>query len=365
MKTSIQHIIQFLENRAPLAYQESYDNAGLIVGNADTEFKRGLICLDLTEDVLQEAIDTHANLIITHHPFIFHAFKKISGHTLAERLLIKAVKHDICIYAMHTNLDNMLHGVNAQFARLLGLNHCRILQPVDHRLTKLSVFVPAKHADKVRNALFDAGCGHIGMYDSCSYNVSGTGTFRALEGSHPYVGDLNCIHQEEEIKIETIFPDYKQQEVIQALLTVHPYEEPAFDLYPLKNTLPVVGAGMIGLLAAPMPLTDFFTMLKQNMQVKHFRYSTADLGKIITKVAICGGSGAFLIPQAIQAGADIFISSEFKHNQYIDYGKDIILVDIGHYESEIQTKYLIFDQLIEKFSNFAVSLREKNPTEFF
>ena len=365
MKTSIQEVIQFLEDFAPLSYQEPYDNAGCIAGNTDWEFRRGPICLDITDDVLQEAIDTDANLIISHHPLLFHAVKKISGRTPTERLLIKAIKNDICIYAMHTNLDNMLQGVNAGLARILGIRNCRILQPAEHRLVKLSVFVPSAHADKVRAALFDAGCGHIGNYDNCSFNTPGTGTFRALDGCHPYVGEINRLHHEEEIKIETVFPDFKQAKVIQALLKAHPYEEPAFDLYPLNNILPAAGAGMIGELDGPVPVKDFFTLLKQNMHLTHFRHTACNKNKTISTVAVCGGSGAFLIPQAIQAGADILISSEFKHNHYLDYAHDIILADIGHYESEIQTKYLIFDQLIKKFSNFAVSLREKNPTEFF
>lgn len=361
----IRDIIAYLEQLAPTAYQESYDNAGLIVGHADDKYIKGLICLDVTEQVMQEAIDMQANLIISHHPMIFNTMKKFSGNAPAVKLLTMAIEHHINVYAMHTNLDNMLSGVNAGVANRLGLEQCRILHPIEHRLVKLAVYVPHSHADKVRQALFDAGCGHIGYYDSCSYNIQGTGTFRALDNAHPYIGEPHALHQEPETLISTILPDYLQHHAIQALLQAHPYEEPAYDIYPLCNTHGMVGSGITGRLPQAMKVKDFFEMMQHNMNLTHFRYSTCNMQKKIQKVAICGGSGAFLIPDAIHAHADIFISSEFKHNHYIDYQNSIILADIGHYESEIQTKYLIFDQLIEKFSNFAVSLREKNPASIF
>ncbi len=361
----ISDIIQYLEQQAPASYQESYDNAGLIVGNSNDKYMKGLICLDVTETVMQEAIDMQANLIISHHPMIFNAMKKFSGNTPAVKLLTMAIEHHINVYAMHTNLDNMLNGVNAKFAQLLGMEQCSILHPVEHRLVKLAVYVPHSHANKVKQALFEAGCGHVGNYDNCSYNIQGTGTFRALANARPYIGESFTLHEEPETLISTILPDYLQHHAIQALLQAHPYEEPAYDIYPLCNAHAMVGSGMIGKLPQAVKVKDFFAMMQQNMNLIHFKYSACNVQKKIQKIAICGGSGAFLIPDAIHANADIFISAEFRHNHYIDYQNSIILADIGHYESEIQTKYLIFDQLIKKFSNFAVSLREKNPVSIF
>ncbi len=364
MKNTINDVIKELENWANPAYQEPYDNAGLQIGNTNQELHKGLICLDVTPQVFQEAIDKKANLIISHHPLIFNPIKKISGKTAIEKIIIEAIKRDICIYAMHTNLDNIYNGVNHAFASALNLQDITILSPKEQQLKKIITFVPTHYCDSVRQALFDVGGGHIGNYNSCSYNQLGFGTFRAESNAHPFVGVIGQLHQEEETKIEMVFPAFLQETMIQTLRQAHPYEEVAFDIINLANTNPYIGAGMIGHLSECMDLDEFLTFLKQQLSLSVVKCTNYQAKKI-KQVAICGGSGAFLIPTAINKHADIFISAEFKHNHFIDTQNQLILVDIGHYESEIATKKLIFEKLIEKFSNFAISEQEINPVKYF
>lgn len=364
MNCTINQLIQYLEELAPLSYQESFDNAGLLVGNRNAVLHKGLICLDITQSVIDEAIEKKANLIISHHPFIFNPLKKITGSSLCENIIIEAIKNDIAIYAIHTNLDSIFQGVNGRFAEKLGLKNYRILKPIQGNLCKIVTFVPEKQVDEVRNALFSAGAGTIGNYDACSYNSEGYGTFRANENAHPFVGEVHKIHQEKEVRVEVMFPNFLTSKIATALIKTHPYEEPAYDIIALENTNPLVGSGMIGELENAMEESEFLHYLKKNMQLSCIRHSRLRNRKIKT-VAICGGSGAFLIGDAIRQRADIFISSEFKHNHFIDFADTLLLADIGHFESEILTKHLLYDILIEKFSNFAVSENEQNPISYF
>jgi len=356
----IYQVIEYLEKIAPVCYQESYDNSGLLVGNANAELKKGLICLDVTQSVMNEAISTGCNLIISHHPLIFNPLKKIAGNTLCENLIVQAIKNDIVIYAVHTNLDNMLCGVNQRFAEKLGLKNTQILQPAQNNLYKLITYIPEKYADSVRENLFKAGAGVIGNYSFCSYNADGYGTFKANEDANPFVGNKNEVHQEKEVRTEMIFPVHLKSQVISTLLKNHPYEEPAFDIIPLANTNKTIGAGMIGELETPMNEMDFLHFLKKQLQLSCIKHSKL-CGKQVKTVALCGGSGAFLIKDAVKQKSDIFISSELKHNHFVEAEGTILLTDIGHFESEIQTKYLLYDILIKKFSTFAVSVLEENP----
>ena len=238
LKMKIKEIVSALERFAPLPLQDGFDNAGLQIGLTDAETTGALLCLDVTEAVLDEAIASGCNLIISHHPLIFKGYKSITGKDYVERCILKAIKNDIVIYSAHTNLDNAPGGVNFKIAEKIGLKNVRILDPKESSLIKLVTFVPSAQAEEVRNALFTAGCGCIGNYDSCSYNTEGEGTFRAQEGSHPFCGTVGELHHETEVRIETILPEYKKGEVIRALLSKHPYEEPAYDLYPLHNSWP-------------------------------------------------------------------------------------------------------------------------------
>jgi dinuclear metal center YbgI/SA1388 family protein len=360
MNNTICQVIEYLEEIAPLCYQESYDNSGLMVGNPNAALKKGLICLDVTQAVMTEAINTGCNLIISRHPLIFNPLKKITGNTLCENLVIQAIKNNIVIYSIHTNLDNIRCGVNQRFAEKLGLKNTRILQPTQNNLCKIVIYTPVNHVNIVIESLFKAGAGTIGNYTSCSYNAEGVGTFMANENANPFVGNKNEIHQEKEIRTEMIFPVHLKKQIISALIKNHPYEEPAFDIIPLANTNKTVGAGMIGELETSMNELDFLQFLKKQMQLSCIKHSKL-IGKEIKTIAFCGGSGSFLIQEAIKQKADIFISSELRHNHFIDNAEAILLTDIGHFESEIQTKFLLYDILIKKFSTFAVSLMEENP----
>ena len=363
MNTTIYQVIEYLEEIVPPCYQESYDNAGLLVGNPNAELKKGLVCLDVTQSVVNEAIENGCNLIVSHHPLIFNPLKKITGNTLCENLVIQAIKNDIAIYAVHTNLDNLLYGVNQCFAEKLGLKNIRILQPTQNNLYKLITYIPVEHIDIVRDALFQAGAGTIGNYNSCSFNAEGYGTFKANKHANPFVGTKNELHTEKEVRMEVIFPVHLKNRIINALLKNHPYEEPAFDVVLLANSNKTVGAGMIGELEMPMNELDFLQFLKKQLQLSCLKHSKL-CKKQIKTVALCGGSGSFLIGEAIKQKADIFITSELKHNHFVEAAEKIILADIGHFESEIHTKKLLYDLLIKKFSTFAVSLNEENPISY-
>ncbi|HEX7585345.1 MAG TPA: Nif3-like dinuclear metal center hexameric protein, partial [Prolixibacteraceae bacterium] len=350
---------------APLAFQESYDNAGLIIGHPDDEITGILITLDITEEILDEAISKHLNLIIAHHPIIFSGIKKLNGKNYIERCIAKAIKNDIAIYAAHTNLDSVFGGVNSKICEKLELRNCRILAPATDFLKKLVTFVPTAEAEKVRKALFDAGAGAIGNYDSCSFNLTGTGSFKGNDQTNPFVGEKNQLHLEEEIRIETIFPKHIQSKVIQALLNAHPYEEVAYDIYPLDNEYPQAGIGMIGELAEPMEELEFLRKLKETFNCQVVKH-TQLLGKSISRVAVCGGSGSSYLKLAMAQKADIFISGDFKYHQFFDAEQQLIIADIGHYESEQFTKEVFYELLTKKFPKFAVHLSDfsTNPVSY-
>lgn len=361
----IKELISYLEEIAPIAYQESYDNAGLIIGNADQNISGVLICLDSIEEVVDEAIANKCNLIIAHHPIVFSGLKKINGKNYVERTIIKAIKHDIAIYALHTNLDNVYHGVNAMIASKLQLQQINILVPKNKLLKKLATFCPEDKATEVRNALFEAGAGHIGGYNECSFNTSGIGTFKASENTNPYLGRVGERHHEKEIKIELVFPAIIESKLVNALKKVHPYEEPAYDLYPIDNNHNLIGAGITGELAEVIDELDFLKSLKKIFKVGFIKH-TALLNKKIKKVAVCGGSGSFLLQDAIKQSADIFITSDFKYHQFFDADNKIVIADIGHYETEQYTKELIYELITRKFTKFAVRLStiNTNPVNY-
>ena len=361
----IAQIIGVLEEFAPLPLQDSFDNAGLQVGDITQKAKGILLCLDVTEEVIDEAIELDCNLIISHHPLLFKPVKSLTGKTYIERCIIKACKYDIVIYSAHTNLDNAHGGVNFRIAEKIGLQNIRVLSPKKDSLLKLTTFVPSEQAETVRNALFNAGAGNIGNYDLCSFNVSGDGTFRAGKESDPYCGEEGELHTESEVRIETIVPFFKKSAVLRALLASHPYEEPAYDFYPLSNSWDQVGSGVVGELPIEEDEEVFLQRLKTIFQLKSLRHSPLT-GKKVREVALCGGSGAFLIPEAIAYGADIFITGEAKYNDYYDVEDRILLAVLGHYESENCTKEIFFDIITKKIPNFAVhfSTINSNPVNY-
>lgn len=355
----VQEIISLLESFAPPALQESYDNSGLQCGDVMTKATGALLCLDVTEEVLQEAIGRNCNLIIAHHPLIFSPLKKLDGNGYVQRVLLKAIKNDIAIYACHTNADNVRMGVNHKMSEKLGLKNCKVLQPKKGLLKKLVTFVPQAHTEKVRAALFSAGCGHIGNYDSCSYNLEGKGTFRGNEHSHPFAGKKNELHTEAETRVETVFERYRERDVIEALLAAHPYEEPALDIYTLDNSHPQIGSGIMGELETERDEKEFLQSLKDTFKADCVRH-TAFTGKKIKKVALCGGSGSFLLKDALKQGADVFITADFKYHQFFEAEGRTVIADIGHYETEQYTPELFYDIISEKMPTFAACLSKHN-----
>jgi dinuclear metal center YbgI/SA1388 family protein len=360
----VSEVVKKLEMLAHPGLQESYDNAGLLCGNPNDEVKGILVCLDVTDEIIDEAIDRKCNLVVSHHPLIFSAFKRLSENIREQRILIKAIKNNIALYAIHTNLDNVNQGVSFRMAEMLGLEKLRVLAPVRDKLLKLAVFVPNEHAEKLRMALFTAGAGHIGNYSACSFNVEGSGSFKAGENTAPFVGEKHQLHYEAETRIEVILPEYLRNKVLSAMRENHPYEEVAYDLYALKNDWPQSGSGVIGHYDQPRDWEEIVLKLKSDFNARCIRH-TKIIRQKIKSVALCGGSGSFLLNHALTAGADVFITADFKYHQFFDADNRIIIADIGHYESEECTIKLIADFLTKNFTNFATHLTELNTNPVF
>jgi dinuclear metal center YbgI/SA1388 family protein len=362
----IKDVINYLETLAPKALQENYDNSGLICGSAENSVSGIIVCLDAIEAVVDEAIQKNCNLIVAHHPILFSALKSLTGKNYVERTLIKAIQNNIAIYAIHTNLDNVSTGVNAMILSKLGAENLQILRPKENTLCKLYTFVPEANVEEVKNALFNAGAGHIGNYSEASFSSSGFGTFKGNDTSNPTIGTKGHREEIKELKVEVIFPLYIKNQLIAALKSNHPYEEVAYDIVKLENENQDTGSGMVGELSEAIPTLDFLHLLKEKFAVsciKHTKITTNE----IKKIAVCGGSGSFLLKDAIAANADIFISSDFKYHEYFDAENKIIIADIGHYESEQFTMHLLLEKLNKKFHNFAVFLTEvkTNPVHYY
>ena len=356
----IREVTQYIATIAPPSYQESYDNAGLIVGDANREITGVLIALDTIEEVIDEAIAKKCNLIVAHHPIVFGGLKTFTGKNYVERVVMKAIKHDVAIYVAHTNLDNVYeHGVNGKIAEKLALTNTRILAPKKGILRKLYVFVPENAVEAVSQALFDAGAGHIGNYSECSFSSAGKGSFKAAENANPTLGKIGERHYESEQKIEVIFPAHLQGRIVAALQRAHPYEEVAYDVVALENKHQKVGAGIVGDLEQPMPALDFLKLVKATMKTGCVRYTNLCKSEI-KRVAVCGGAGSFLLRNAIGAQADVFITADYKYHQFFDAENRIIIADIGHYESEQFTIELFYELITQKFLNFAVHCTEVN-----
>lgn len=363
----VHDITRVLEAFAPIDYQESYDNSGMQVGDPGAEVTGCLLTLDVTSHVLDEALSRGCNLVIAHHPVIFSGLKRLTGSNYVQRIVQKAIKNDIAIYACHTNIDNMRGGVNAKIAEKLGLRETTILSLMKDSLRKLYTFAPIQHADRVREALFAAGAGDIGRYRECSFNTAGQGTFRPQADANPAIGQAGGPREMvEEVKIEVLVQRDREARVLKALFENHPYEEVAYEFIGLHNPNQEMGAGMLGTLPEPVSEMDFLAQVKDKMRAKCIKYTELK-GKTIRKVAVCGGSGSFLLREAIGAGADIFITSDFKYHQFFDAEGRIVIADIGHYETEQFTPELFLDILKEKFPNFAflLSNTSTNPVKYF
>lgn len=361
----IKDVTSHLEKLAPLSYQESYDNAGLITGQPNWTVTGILVTLDCTEAVVEEAIEKKCNLIVAHHPIIFKGLKKLTGKNYVERTIIKAIKNDIGIYAIHTNLDNVLAGVNRKIAEKIGLKDLKILSPQTGGLRKMVTFIPTPSVDKVMNAVHEAGGGNIGNYKNCSFRILGTGTFQPTAEANPHIGQAGKLEKVEEVRVEVIFPSYIESDMVEALRNSHPYEEVAYYINPLENNNQEVGSGMIGELETAMEPMAFLMHLKTSMNTPCIRH-TAILPKKVKKIALCGGAGSFLLPSAKVKGADVYISADFKYHEFFDADGEILIADIGHYESEQFTKDLLKEVLEEKFANFAVYFSKSvtNPISY-
>lgn len=362
----LKELLAAIEEMAPFSLQEDYDNSGLQIGSSGQEVTGCIICLDINEQVVEEAARHGSNLIISHHPLIFKGIKRIADKTATERIIKKALKEDLAICSVHTNLDNAWNGVNRILGEKLGLTGLSVLRKPSGMLKKLATYCPAAHAGRVRQALFDAGAGHIGGYDQCSFNLTGQGTFRGGEATNPFVGEKGHLHFEEEVRIETIFPAYRKESVVEALLSAHPYEEVAYDIYSLENEYDRAGAGMIGHLPEPTDEKVFLAQVKDILKIPVIRHSPL-LGKPLRRVAICGGSGSFLIQDAIRMQADIFLTADIKYHQFFEADGKIVIADAGHFETEQFTCGLIAAYLKKKFPTFAIRISETlaNPVNYF
>ncbi|GEO04968.1 GTP cyclohydrolase 1 type 2 [Adhaeribacter aerolatus] len=363
--TKIKDITNLLQQLAPLTYQESYDNSGLQTGDPNIEVTGVLVTLDCTLAVLDEALAAGCNLIVAHHPVIFRPLKQLTGRDEVEKIIIQAIKRDIAIYACHTNLDNVLSGVNAKICEKLGLQYIRILSPKTGNLLKLITFAPLTDTPKVLAALYAAGAGQIGEYQNCSFRVSGTGTFKPSVNANPHIGEAGQQEEVAENRLEVILPDHLKDKILTALFAAHPYEEVAYDIYRLENANQETGAGMIGNLPEALTPPEFLDYLKAYLQLNALRH-TEFTGDKIKKVALCGGAGSFLIKDALRQGADAFVTADLKYHEFFIPEKKMLLADIGHYESEVFTKEIFYDIIRKKFSNFAV-LKSKvntNPVRY-
>ncbi|NTS42796.1 Nif3-like dinuclear metal center hexameric protein [Flavisolibacter sp. BT320] len=362
----IGELLSAIEVFAAPELQEEYDNAGLITGSKDWECTGVLCTLDVTVAVLEEAVKNNCNLVVAHHPIVFKGLRRINGRSYVEQVIIKAIKADIAIYAAHTNLDNVVLGVNGTIAKKLGLQNTNILQPKQKMLRRLITFAPVDKAEEVRNAVFAAGAGHIGKYSECSFNSEGTGTFKAEKGADPYVGEVGDRHHERETKIEIVYPFYLETQVVKALVSNHPYEEVAYDIFTMDNVHFGIGAGIIGELETEMDEWEFLKMLKDRFGLSVIRH-TPLRQKPVKTVAVCGGAGSFLIKTALSKGADVYVSADIKYHEFFDAEGRLVIADIGHYESEQFTVDLLHDLLVEKFPTFAVlkTSVKTNPVEYF
>ena len=313
----IHEITDYLEEIAPLHYQESYDNSGLLVGDFNSKVKGALISLDCTESVIDEAISLGINLVISHHPIIFSSLNKINGRNYVERVIIKAIKNDIAIYAIHTNLDNVFEGVNSKIAEKLGLINCKILLTKSKQIKQLVVYCPITHSLALKEALLENGAGSFRNYDNCSFSVKGKGTFRPKRGSSPFLGNVGEVEQVDEERLEFFLNNEDENRLLDVMHQNHPYEQVAFQVYSLDNVSSEIGSGMIGELQKEIEPKEYLDFLKIKMSTECIRH-TKLINKKIKKIAICGGSGSFLLEEAKKQNADLFVSSDFKYHEFFD-----------------------------------------------
>ena len=364
----IEEILRYLEGEFPLALQDSFDHSGLQVGDVHRELTGVLLGVDVTEDLLREAVRKGANLVVTHHPLLFHPLKGLTPRTYVERCTAFAVKYDLVLYAVHTNLDNAPRGLNRYWAERVGLlpGTLRAIRPTPEYHYKLQVYVPSAYACKVREALREVGAGRQGDYEGCSFSTGGVGRFAALPGAHPFVGRVGEWHEETEELVSVLLPKHLLSVALGAMRRFHPYEEPAFDVIPILHEDPATGAGIIGELREAVPLETFLKGLKSWQTTSPIALSPV-LHDEVKRIAYCGGAGAFLLGDAARLGADLFITGEAKYNDFHDAQDLTTLAVMGHFETEWFATEVLAEVLSEKKGNFAVhkALELMNPLRYY
>lgn len=355
----LSELSSFLDSSLPLSFQEEWDNSGLQTGDPGMEISSALVALDVTEAVVEEAVRTGSNLILSHHPLIFSGIRKITGRSSTERIIMNSIRNNIAIYSAHTNLDMVSNGVSKKMALKLGLENISVLRTLKNKLQKLVTFVPEDHLGRVREAIFSAGAGVIGNYDLCGFTAGGTGSFRGGENTSPFTGEKGILHFEKELRFETIFYSHLKDRVIKALLAAHPYEEVAYDIYALENDNIDAGLGCTGEFPEPVDETVFLLKLKSVFGAEGIRYSKLT-GRPVKKVALCGGSGASLLNDALKRGADAFVTADIKYHAFFEPENKLLLVDCGHYETEKFSVEILYDLIVKNFPNFAVRFSETN-----
>lgn len=335
MKNNHVTIAQFttaFEAIAPPSIAWKGDNIGLLIGRPETAVTNILVALDLTEKVIAEAVKKRVNLIVTHHPVLFHPLKSITPSTQAGAMALSLIERNIAVYAAHTNLDSVKWGVNFSLAGSLGLRNVRILSPIEGSLSSVTVFVPGTHADAVAEAMHAAGAGMFEKYDTCSFRSEGIGTFRGGNGADPYIGSIGTVERVPEVRLEMLAEQWKLRGIIAAMLKAHPYEEVAYNVSPLSNRNREYGLGAIGDLPKGMGRRSFLTMVKRQLRATAVRYTGPD--RTIRRVAVCGGSGSEFIREALAQGADAMVTADCKYHTFQEFEHSLLLVDAGHYETE-------------------------------
>ena len=355
----VKEVINYLDEFSPFCYAEEFDNVGLIIGDYTQKVNGILVTLDSTESVIDEAIKSKCNLIISFHPIIFNDIKSITTNTYVERVIHKSIKNNISIIAIHTSLDNSIKGVNSAICKKLDIKNYKILIPKERTIKKLTTYIPSENVAKLKSEIFKIGGGSLGKYDNCSFSYKGLGSFKGNKKSNPKIGNKLTYTEIEEVCVNITFLKHLEKEVVKALKENHPYEEIAYEINTLENSNQNIGMGMIGELASSMDENKFLSFLKKKMKSKLIKHSKK-IGKKIAKIAVLGGSGSFAIENAINSGADAFVTSDLKYHDYFKAENKILLVDIGHYESEQYTKNLIFNFLTKKIPNFAIVLSKTN-----
>ncbi|MBW7888510.1 MAG: Nif3-like dinuclear metal center hexameric protein [Bacteroidetes bacterium] len=365
---NVSDFITAFEKVVPPAIAWKGDNVGLQIGKPENKISSILLALDVTLEVVHEAIAKKANLIVTHHPLLFHPLKRISPDSRAGAIAMKIIEHNISLYAAHTNLDSVKNGVNFALGKKLGLKNLAVLSPVKESLTKIAVFVPLTHVEAVAEAMHSAGAGMFSKYDLCSFRTKGTGTFRGMNNASPYIGKVGMTEKVEEARIEMLCEHWKLSSVLRAMIKAHPYEEVAYDIYPLENMNSEYGLGAVGTLSNALSVNEFLRYISHVLKTPSLRYTPGNKKTKIKTVALCGGSGAEFIPNALAAGAEAFITADLKYHTFQEYEDRILLIDAGHFETEhivLDSLRNIIQHIVGKACTIYKTKKNTNPVHYY